>query len=46
MMYSYFLGLGNVCSLIIYSHAQKLFTFTKQVLSKPVSRKIISPKIG
>ena len=28
-----------------YSHGQKLFTFTKQVLSKPVSRKILSAKI-
>ena len=32
--------------ILRYSHGQKLFTFTKQVLSKLVSRKIISAKIG
>ena len=36
----------NFWELLTYSHGQKLFTFTKQVLSKPVSRKIISAKIG
>ena len=33
-------------SMRIYSHGQKLYTITKQLLNKPVTQKIFSATIG